>query len=267
MTMLYSFHENFEIDDTATHFDAVPSIRSAPVKNSGEVHLFAEKLCVPKFDEQILRPRLNRMLSKFSGQFGATLLLGRTGTGKTSLAAEFSKRYEKIAWYSVDSADSSWNVFSNYFAASFSEPFVEKKSLDGKKSPTSPTPDEIAHFVEALLLRIAAVHSNEKYLIVLDNAHYVFDSEWFTAFFTTLVYALSPNTHFLMLSRCEPALPLWRLRSKQVLGVIDEKLLSFNFEETRKYLKKYMVATNVAETFHDESFGRISKLKELAESV
>lgn len=267
MTMLHSFHENFETDDRVTYFEVVPSTKIATINNDSKVHLFAEKLRVPKFDEQILRPRLDRMLLKFSGQFGATLLLGRAGTGKTALASEFSQRYKKVAWYSVDSADDGWNVFSKYFAASFGETFLKETLTDGKDFSSTPTANEIAYFIEGLLVRISAINSNEKHLIVLDNAHYIFDSEWFTTFFTTLVYALSPNTHFLMLSRCEPGLPLWRLRSKQVLGVIDEKLLSFNFEETRKYMRNYAPSLNVTENLHIKSFGRISKLKELAESL
>lgn len=267
MTMLHSFHENFETDDRVTHFEVVPSTKTATINSDNNVHLFAEKLRVPKFDKQILRPRLDRMLLKFSKQFGATLLSGRSGTGKTALASEFSKRYNNIAWYSVDSADNQWNVFSKYFATSFGKTFLKETSTDGKNSSSTPAPDEVARFVEGLLMRISALDSKEQRLIVLDNAHYIFDSEWFTTFFTTLVYALSPNTHFLMLSRCEPGLPLWRLRSKQILGVIDEKLLSFNLEETRKYLKNHTISINVIENVHIKSFGRISKLKELAESL
>ncbi len=267
MTMLYSFHDNLDIHNTDTQFEVVPSHSKKHTDKASEVHLFAEKLRVPRFDDQVVRPRLNQLLLKSSRQFGATLLLGRAGTGKTALAAEFAKRYKKVAWFSIDSADKSWNVFSKYFAASFNEPLLLKDSSGSENSSAEISSQEIAYFVESLLVRLSIVDSKEPRLIVLDNAHHVFDSEWFTSFFSTLVYALSPNTHFIMLSRCEPALPLWRLRSKQILGVIDEKLLSFNYDETKSLFKDHSASQNTLVDAYSRSFGRISKLKEIVNSI
>ena len=102
-------------------------------------------------------------------------------------------------------------------------------------------------------------------LIVLDDIHNVFDCDWFVEFFTTLLYSLPSDVHLLMLSRSNPPVPLWRLRSKQVLGVIDEKLLAFNLEETEKFLKSGSISTEKALQAHRKSFGRISRLKMIAE--
>ena len=97
--------------------------------------------------------------------------------------------------------------------------------------------------------------------MVLDDIHHIFDCEWFTDFFNTLLYSLTPDTHLLMLSRSQPPLPLWRLRSKQVLGVVDEKLLALTRQETEELLADYGLSKEETEKFYKESFGRISKLK------
>ncbi len=102
---------------------------------------------------------------------------------------------------------------------------------------------------------------------MLDDIHNVFDADWFAEFFTTLLYSLTPDIHLLMLTRSNPPLPLWRLRSKQVLGVVDEKLLAFNPQETRKLFKKYGLSEEQSLSAHRKSFGRISRLKALAESL
>jgi ATP/maltotriose-dependent transcriptional regulator MalT len=81
-------------------------------------------------------------------------------------------------------------------------------------------------------------------LIVLDDAHYLFDADWFGGFFSSLLYSLSPASHLLILSRGTPSLPLWRLRSKQVLGVVDEKLLAFDIEETQRLFEKFGLRLN-----------------------
>lgn len=266
MTMLYSFHENLEVNDSETQFDMFPSPEQG-LARKGEVHIFAEKLRVPKFEEQILRPRLNQMLANSSRQFGATLILGRAGTGKTALAADFARQYKKVAWYSIESADSNWAVFSKYFTASFNEPHLMRESFSEEDLPNDTSPAEISYFIESLFARLSVIDSEEPRLIVIDNAHYVFDAEWFTDFFQTLISALSPNMHFLILSRCKPALPLWRLRSKQALGVVDEKLLSFNFEETQDLFRRYTISPNGVKLAYRKSFGRISKLKEIVESL
>lgn len=266
MTMLHSFHENLELNDSEINFEVLPSYnQSSPAKS--EVHLFAEKLSMPKCTGQLVRPRLRMMLSKSSMHFGATLILGRSGTGKTVLAADLASQYEKVAWYSIDSADNDWNVFSKYFTASFNEPILDRYASRKEDEIKGTSPKDISYFVENLFGRLSAIDPKKPRLIVVDNAHYIFDAEWFTDFFHTLICSLLPNTHLLVLSRCKPPLPLWRLRSKQTLGVIDEKLLAFNFEETQNLFKDHPMSSEVVKSAYIKSFGRISKLKEIAKSL
>jgi len=102
-------------------------------------------------------------------------------------------------------------------------------------------------------------------LIVLDDVHNIFDADWFAEFFVSLLYSLTPEMHLVLLSRTKPPQPLWRVRSKQVLGVIDEKLLAFNLDETNEFFKKCGVSQKQSAAAHKKSFGRISRLKQFIE--
>jgi ATP/maltotriose-dependent transcriptional regulator MalT len=64
----------------------------------------------------------------------------------------------------------------------------------------------------------------------------------------------------LLLCRSKPPNPLWRLRSKQQLDVIDEKTLAFDRNETILLLKQVGHSQAEAARIHAETFGRVSKL-------
>jgi hypothetical protein len=69
-----------------------------------------------------------------------------------------------------------------------------------------------------------------------------------------------------MMCRGTPCNPLWRLRSKQVLGVIDEKVLNFNSMEAHELLSSKGFKPEIAKDIYDESFGRILKIKQLTKN-
>jgi ATP/maltotriose-dependent transcriptional regulator MalT len=253
MAMTLSFHENLDYAEAATPFEVVSSAPSCAPPRDERIHLFAEKMRIPEFRNYIARPRLRELLEKSSEQIGATLVTGRAETGKTALAADFAQNYARVAWYQIDAAESDWSLFSRYFAAILGEDFDK----------TNDTGEEVLLFVEKLLFKVAA-RGGEKMLIVLDDVHNVFDAEWFAEFFMTLLYSLAPNMHLLLLSRAKPPQPLWRLRSKQVLGVVDEKLLAFNLDETREFLRRRQIPDALAARVHAQSFGRLSALRRYA---
>lgn len=254
MAMTLSFHENLDYTDATQSFELISSGSNSSPVSELRIHLFADKMKIPEFENHISRPRLTELLRKSSTQFGATLIIGRAATGKTALAAEFAENYRSVAWYQVDTAETNWYLFARYFATIFDEDFeILKDSCH-----------EILVFVEKLLERVAK-KSDESILIVLDDIHNVFDAEWFTEFFTSLLYSLTPEMNLVLLSRTKPLQPLWRVRSKQVLNVIDEKLLAFNLDETKQFFKKYRISEKQPEVAHKKTFGRISRLMEFIE--
>ena len=126
--------------------------------------------------------------------------------------------------------------------------------------------DEILLFVEKLFERVVE-KSDAPVLIVLDDVHNIFDAEWFAELFISLLYTLTPAQHLVLLSRTKPSQPLWRVRSKQVLGVIDEKLLAFNLDETLEFFKEHNIEEEKAFKAHKKSYGRISRLKRFIETT
>ncbi len=246
--------------EPGNYFEFTPSSseKKSEIKTDS-IKLFADKLRVPATVAPIARPRLVDHLEKSLGQFSATLVTGRAGTGKTVLAAELARQSDFcVAWYKVETADSDWKLFSKYLLASIN------RNCDDK-SPTDAGEMQVPLMTESLAAQFADAAREKPLLIVLDDLHSIFDAEWFTDFFSSFVMSLGQNVHLLLIARTLPPLPLWRLRSKQVLGVMDEKLLAFTLEETTQLFRKYKLSPTAARTAHKRAYGKISKLVEIVE--
>ena len=253
MAMTFTLRENFENLESV----GLEGMNSTAAPQTGsrddKIQLFAEKLRVPQTGDYIERPRLDRLLKRSLGQSGAVLMIGRAGTGKTALAANFAREYRQKVWYRVEAADSDWKIFSSYLS----------RAIKGS-SPADAGPN-VGIFVEKLLAESAGA-AGEPRLIVLDDVHHVFDTEWFYEFFSTALGSLSTQTHFVFLSRSKPSSPLWRLRSKQALIVIDEGILAFDLMEASLFCERAGLSPTESARFYTESFGRIGKLKALVET-
>lgn len=198
-------------------------------------------------------------------QFPATLVSGRTGTGKTTAAAILARGNDHTAWYTIESSDVEWNVFANYFAACVLRAVKSKAGVrDVLPREMDVSQSSIAGFLVDVLANAETELLNEPLFIVLDGIHHLFDTEWFPEFLRLLLSTLPEKASLLMLCRSKPPSPLWRMRSKQQLNVIDEKVLAFDVEETVELFAKYRLDRSDAETAHAATFGRISKLSELA---
>src|SRR4051812_38151545 len=116
--MTMSFFLNGDMGDfESSDFQGSASTNGSAVKSRKDVlPLLAEKLRIPACGDIIHRARLHELLDRSRTQFGGTLVSGRSGTGKTALAAEFASGRDKVAWYSVDPSDADWDVFARYFS-------------------------------------------------------------------------------------------------------------------------------------------------------
>jgi ATP/maltotriose-dependent transcriptional regulator MalT len=251
------------------HYDATE--RCSPVnqisgatRSRGErdgVHILKEKLEIPHCDGLIERPRLIEKLDRSLGQFAATLVSGRAGTGKTSIAARYARTRKTIAWFTVESSDIDWNVFATYLIASVLRAVGSKKAAgDSLSHVTNPSPAAMARLLFYIVSELETAGTDRRPLVVLDGIHHLFDAGWFGEFFTILQPSLSETADLLLLCRSKPPNPLWRLRSKQQLDVIDEKTLAFDRDETMLLLEQVGRSQIEATRIHAETFGRISKL-------
>lgn len=263
MTLAISIHDSFDEMDRGD-LGTVSLSGNAAAAGTGVRSLppLGEKLRIPGTVSPVYRPRLHEMLSLSAVKYGATLVSGRAGTGKTWLAADFARRQKNASWYSIDPTDIDWSVFAHYF----SECIAGSTSDERKETPGTVDVDlpqgDIARFLADCFSPQKKVSSNRPQLLVLDNVHHIFDAEWFCDFFNLLIASKPASAHLLMLCRSRPPAPLWRLRSKQMLNVIDEKLLAFNREETREFFLLHEMPEQLADLVQRESFGRISKIKQ-----
>jgi len=258
--MNFASQELNEWRESSNYYEFTPTIqRKEPKTKADSVKLFADKLCVPAVGELLARPRLVEHLDKSLRQFSATLVAGRAGMGKTVLAADYASQSDScVVWYKVETADSDWKIFSSYLASSLNHNCSE---TDAPKYDADDTAISIVS--ESLAAQFNDAAEEKPILIVLDDIHSVFDAEWFAEFFTSFVPSLAPNVHLLMIARTLPSLPLWRLRSKQVLGVMDEKLLAFTSEETVKLFRKHKLSPSAARAAHKAAYGKVAKLEEI----
>ena len=260
MTMSFILHDHFDLTESYSPGIDTTAATSSKGERDG-VHILNEKLEIPNCDGLVERPRLIEKLEKSLSHFAATLISGRAGTGKTSIAAAYARTRKSAAWFTVESSDIEWSVFASYLAASVQRVVGSKKPVcDSLHAVTNPSPAAMAVFFLNIVSELETAHKDHRPLIVLDGIHHLFDADWFGGLFNILQPSLSETADLLLLCRSKPPYPLWRLRSKQQLDVIDEKTLAFDRDETALLLKQAGSSQAEAVRIHAETFGRVSKL-------
>jgi len=224
------------------------------------VSLIEEKFYIPEYAQMLDRERLFELLERSVKLYGATLISGRAGTGKTVLAAGFARRQLTASWYSIEPADCDWGEFLSSFVASL---FGPSKATFKLTSDVPPDEAAQADLLSSCFKKLGQRRFMGPRLIVLDNIHHLFDAFWFAGFFRQLVLSLDKNVRLLMLCRSKPSAPLWRMRSKQMLNVIDESLLYFSESETKEFCRVNGLPENLAVDAHRRSFGRAASLTKL----
>lgn len=260
--MSFDLYDGFSAASDSSSFEIGDAYVPAAGRNDSmrdEFYLLRDKLRIPFIGNVLKRSRIDALLERSIEQFPATLISGRSGTGKTALAASFAARFEETAWYTAESADMDWNNFARYLAAAVSSNVSRCTEVQTSGSDGSPTQSDIAAF----LLRCFAPKTaagGRRSLLVLDDIHHIFDADWFEDFLNLMLYSLPANVHVIMLGRGQPDSPLWRLRSKQMLNVIDERTIAFTLDETKALFVSRGLPVAKAVSAHEESFGRVSKL-------
>ena len=200
--------------------------------------LIHEKTVVPDGLPPVSRLRLLRLLEENLEKYNATIINGRAGSGKTMLAADFARRVRRpVSWYKVDAADGDLRVFYEYLLASvrLRRPSIDERLLELTEAVKN---DNAAMLAEALVFQLSEAQ-DEPLLIVIEDLHLVYDADWVVPFFRRLLPLLPADLHLLITCRSMPPAPLWRLRSKQMLRVLDETEMAFTFDEAVDLFKTY----------------------------
>lgn len=225
--------------------------------------LIRSKTSVPSEPPLVSRRRLLEMLQESLDCCSSTIIAGRAGTGKTILAADFARFCgRRVAWYKVDAPDADLWIFLDYFVKSLvrARPAFGGESLMRAiwASPRVNLSILAEAFVDALQ------QQNEPLLIVIDDLHLIYDAEWVVPFLHRILPLLPAEVHLLILGRSLPPAPLWRLRSKQRLCVIDEPLLAFSSDEAVKLFANHGLSAQQAASALAQTRGRAAALHTIA---
>lgn len=200
--------------------------------------LVLDKITVPPVSPKFSRPRLLDVLRNNLGSCAATIINGRAGTGKTTLTADFARHAGRaVAWYKVDAADSELGEFAKYLLEGLC---LQRPSIDPVpmlELADSALSDRAELLAESLIFSLSDSKA-EPLLVVIEDLHLVYDADWVVPFFHRLLPLLPTDVHVLITCRSIPPAPLWRMRSKQSLLVIDEPELAFTLDETIEFFKR-----------------------------
>jgi LuxR family maltose regulon positive regulatory protein len=226
--------------------------------------LILDKIITPPEAPRVSRPRLLNTLHGSLNSCTSTIINGRAGTGKTLLAADFARRCGRaVAWYKLDASDTELRVFFSYLLGAVGQhrsgfgeqtllPLIESAALE-----------DIPVLAEAFVYELLE-SAGEPLLIVLDDLHLVYDAEWVVPFFRRLLPLLPVEAHMLITGRSLPPAPLWRMRSKQTLCVVEETVMLFTQKEAERLFDHYGLAQERAAAALQQSRGRAAALDTLA---
>jgi LuxR family maltose regulon positive regulatory protein len=230
--------------------------------------LITEKIIQPRRLPRVSRARLIDMLERSLTAGSSTIISGRAGSGKTALALDFANQCGRpVAWYKVDAPDADPRIFFRYlirsiqarrpgFGSHLLMALIEASNLD--------LTDLIAAFTERFVYELAEVDPPSRLLIVIEDLHLVSDSDWLMLFFGRMLPLLPAEVHVLITSRSLPPAPLWRMRSKQFLVVIDEGALAFTRPEAIALFESYGLSNEQASICLDHTHGRAGALDDAA---
>jgi LuxR family maltose regulon positive regulatory protein len=229
--------------------------------------LISEKIVRPSPTSRIPRSRLLGILNQSISACTSTIICGRAGTGKTSLAVDFSLCCRRpTAWYKVDAPDGDLRIFFQYLIASIQR----QRAVFGTRALSAIVAiaerDHVPLLAEAFAYELTEDEHNPL-LIVIEDLHHVCDAEWLVPFFRRLLPLLPSHVHVLITSRTMPPAPLWRMRSKQTLLVIDENTLAFTRFEASELFESYGLSHEQATIALDHTHGRASALAAFAASL
>jgi LuxR family transcriptional regulator, maltose regulon positive regulatory protein len=229
--------------------------------------LIASKITIPTETPRVCRQGLLDTLRENLESCHATVINGRAGTGKTMLAVDFVRRYaRRAAWYKVDAPDISLPVFVEYLVESVAcvRPGFGRLTLERLARSYESVSEEgggefdIAGLAEAYVYDLERLA--EPLVLVIDDLHLIYDAVWVAPFFHRLLPLLPVETHMLILGRGLPPAPMWRLRSKQRLFVINEHMLAFTQTEAEELFSGYGLGAEEARLALERTGGRAAGL-------
>jgi len=210
--------------------------------------LLATKLYIPPPAPTLVQRA--RLLARLDAgtQRKLTLVSAPAGFGKTTLVSSWiagaqASAGRRVAWLSLDAGDNDPARFITYLVAALRTvaPDVGAEVLSLLQPAMQTVPSSV---LTALLNEVAAIPGD--FVLVLDDLHAV-DAQAVEDTLAFLVDYLPPQTHLVITSREDPALPLARLRARGELTEIRATELRFTNDEAAAFLNSAMGLALTAE--------------------
>jgi len=199
-----------------------------------ESTIIRTKLQPPRVSKTIHREKFETIISQFKDKKLVTVTAG-AGYGKTTLVLDaMTQMTSTVVWYRLDTSDADFITFLHYLIAG-----AQRKYPDfGKEISSHLThlqnqrPDRT--FLLSLFINGLDRIVNEDLFFVLDDFHFVQESQEINVALEFILNHLPDRAHLVLITRKAIDLPMSRLRSTRGVLEIDEKDLRFNDSEIKK---------------------------------
>ena len=165
-----------------------------------------------------------------------TLISAPAGFGKTTLLAQWLQQTEfSYTWLSLDERDNQAIRFWTYFVATLQkiEPQLGKTTIALLRNSET----DLELFLTPLINDISTLETD--ILLVLDDYHEITNVLIHQAL-AFLLNHLPPTFHLIIASRCDPPLPLARLRARGKLSELRAEKLRFTNDEAKLFVCEVM---------------------------
>lgn len=182
---------------------------------------------------QILdRPRIDILLSK-AMEHSLAIVSAGAGYGKTQAVSMYlnSKDF-RVAWIPLTKLDNLslrfWNKIINAISYKNRNALTQLELLG--------FPDTLTKFDHFLRIFANEIYTGEKYILVLDDLHIIYDKS-VMSFIENIIYAGLENFCLILISRTKPDLDFSNISDNASAIYIEQDDLCFTLSETREYLK------------------------------
>jgi len=199
------------------------------------IHILRTKLQRPPVAPDILpRPRLLDRLNE-GRQRTLTLISAPAGYGKSTLASRWVATCDSPSgWVSLDERDSDLRTFLSYFLAAIRSlfPKAELRTEALLGAAHLPSTDEVARYLLNDLHQVTV-----PFILVLDDYHLIRGESPVHDLLTGFLIHPSQMAHLVLVTRRDPALPIFRLRARGQLTEIRSADLRFLPAEAAAFMK------------------------------
>jgi ATP/maltotriose-dependent transcriptional regulator MalT len=200
------------------------------------IKLIDSKLQPPHLGSSVIKR--TRLIERLQSNLGlcATFVCAGPGWGKTTLTAELLDTLDIPAvWYDLDATDADIAVFFRYLVRTLQQalPNFGNSTIDLLRSGGGARYEQLA---DLFLFELAEAVDREL-VVVLDNIHCTFSTEWSSPVLYRILQLLPKGVHFILLARMAPGFTFSRMRSKQTLDQIDDRDLAFTRNEVSELFR------------------------------